>query len=107
MQLGGNDRRFAISQGTSEANYSSIVSQLTSAGIIVIHLLTGPDNTVDMTGWNTYLSNNFVTIDCFTPLKDGGTVLNAAYDSGDGTHWNDAGHDVNAATILAAAPQVV
>jgi lysophospholipase L1-like esterase len=107
MQLGGNDVRFGIPQVIAESNYTSIVNQLEAAGITVIHCLAGADSNDDMTSWNTWLSSNYTTIDCFTPLKDGGTGLNAAYDAGDGTHWNDAGHDVNAATILAAAPQVI
>jgi len=107
MQLGGNDVRFGIPQVIAESNYTSIVNQLEATGITVIHCLAGADSNDNMTNWNNWLSLNYTTIDCFTPLKDGGTGLNAAYDAGDGTHWNDAGHDVNAATILAAAPQVV
>ena len=107
LQVGGNDVRFGVAAGTRQANYTSIVSQLTAAGITVIHALATPDNTTNMTTWNSWLSSNYTTIDCFTPLKNGGTGLNAAYDASDGTHLNNAGHQLNADTIAAAAPQII
>jgi lysophospholipase L1-like esterase len=107
LQLGGNDIRLGSGQPTAETNYASIVNQLEAVGIQCIHLLAGADTNTDLTGWNTWLSANYTTIDCFTPLKDGGTGLNASYDCGDGTHWNDAGHDVNASTVTTNAPQIL
>lgn len=109
LQAGGNDVRFAVADATRNANYDSFVSQLTAAGITVIHLLAGADSTWDMTAFNTRTLSVYPTaVDCFTPLWSGiGFALNATYDAGDGTHWNNAGHTVNANTVRTAVSYVL
>lgn len=100
IKIGTNDAFLAIWQ----ANIVSIVSTLENAGIRVVLISPPPRNTVDMTPYLTFLQAQYPTqtIDVFTPLKAvAGTGLNATYDSGDGIHPNQAGHDLMAATVSA------
>jgi lysophospholipase L1-like esterase len=109
LQAGGNDVRFGVADATRNANYDSFVSQLTKAGIRVIHILAGADSVWDMTSWNARLTSTYTgTVDCFTPLWSGsGFSLNSAYDAGDGTHWNNAGHKINAKKVASQVPFVL
>lgn len=105
LMIGGNDILFSVAQATYRANYTSIRNQLVAAGIQVVHLLATPRTTTDITALNTWIQATFTTdtiIDTYTPLKGTGTSLHATYDAGDGTHPNQAGHDLIASTIIAA-----
>lgn len=105
LMIGGNDILFGVAQATYEANYTSIRNQLKAAGVErIFHCLATPRDATDMTTLNTFISGftSDTVIDTFTPLKGAGTDLAVAYDSTDGTHPNQAGHDLIASTVLAA-----
>lgn len=109
--FGGNDIAHSIPLATMKSNYDSIVNQIKSNGFTVIHCLPTPRNTIDVTPLKDYINLTYssdIIVDTYTPLwSGGGTTLNAAYNSGDGVHPNNAGHALIASTILAAAPQIV
>jgi len=108
LMIGGNDLAGGVAIGTAQANYQTIVNTLTAAGIIVYHCLPTPRDATDYTTWNTWISSTYQkVIDTWTPLKGAGTDLAAAYDSGDGTHPNTAGHTLIANTILATVSTIV
>ena len=100
LHIGRNDVELAVAQATREANYTSIRNQLAAAGITVIHLYAIPSDTIDLTGWNTFVSGFTADtrIDIYTPLNDSGTGIYEKYDS-DNTHPNILGHAKVAETI--------
>lgn len=103
LMIGGNDITFGI-LSTAQSNYTILRNFLQASGVQVIHCLATPRDATNMTTWNAWLTSTWTSdliIDTFTPLSDGGTGLDAAYDF-DGTHLNQAGNDLVAATILAA-----
>lgn len=107
LMIAGNDVSGGIPQATYEANYNSIVSQLRSQGATIIHCYAPPRDATNMTTLNNFIatfSPSDLVIDTFTPLKGAGTDLAAAYDNGDGTHLNNAGHALIADTIEPEMP---
>lgn len=101
----GNDILVGTASGTYQANYASIVSSVESVGADVYHIVDTPRDATDMTPAKTWLEATYSgkTVDCFTPLATG-TALNNTYDSTDGVHPNDAGHDLVATTAHAVIP---
>lgn len=106
LMIGGNDLVFGTSLASTQTNYSGLVTYLKTLGSEVVHFLATPRNSIDFTTWNAWITSTFggtdLVIDVFTPLLGAGTGLNAAYDSGDGTHPNQAGMDLIASTAIAA-----
>lgn len=104
LMIGGNDVLFGVAQATYEANYTSIRNQLQANGSKITHCLATPRDDTNMTTLNTFISGftSDTVVDTFTPLKGAGTDLAAAYDSGDGVHPNQAGHDLIATTVIAS-----
>lgn len=105
LRIGANDITYGVSSGTYQANITSIVNILNSAGIRVIICNASPQNVTNMTTLNTFLATfypSYIVIDNFTPLLGTGTGLNPAYDAGDGVHLNPAGYQVIASTIQAS-----
>lgn len=104
LMFGGNDLLFGVPLSTLQSNYTTFVNTLTSAGILVYHLLSTPRNSTDVSGFNAWLKTTYPNtyIDTFTPLwnrTEGSTGLNSIYNSGDGLHPNDLGHAQIAAAI--------
>jgi hypothetical protein len=86
-----------------QANYSNLGSTLQANGIKVKYCLPPPRSGTDMRPLKNWMQANYPVgdiIDTSTPTLSGTYSLNPAYDSGDGTHPNDAGHQVLAQTIL-------
>lgn len=104
LMIGGNDILFGVASGTWQANYTSIRNQFKAAGAKITHCLATPRDATNMTTLNTFISGftSDTVVDTFTPLKGAGTDLAAAYDSGDGVHPNQAGHDLIATTVIAS-----
>lgn len=101
LKIGTND----TSLPTWQANITTIVSSLRRAGIKVILLTPPPMNSTNKQPYRDSLFAMYPTstIDLFTPLKaTSGTGYNPTYDSGDGVHPNQAGHNLIAATIQAS-----
>ncbi len=111
LMIGGNDIQFGVATATWKANYNSIVSQIKAAGKTVIHCTPTPRNSFDMTPLRDHIYSVFpgdLISDTYTALWSGSSyTMNAAYNSGDGVHPNDAGHALMATTILTTAPQIV
>lgn len=102
MMIGGNDILDGTPSGTYQPQYTSIRDQMVAHGSQVIHLLATPRDATNMTTYNSWISSTFTNdrvIDTYTPLKGSGTDLGAAYDSGDGTHPNQAGQQKLGDTI--------
>lgn len=104
VMIGGNDILLGVAQATREANFTSAVTQLETAGIVVVICLATPRTPTDVTGWNTFLDafTSNLRIDTYTPLVGTGTALNPAFDGGGGVHPNQPGQDVIASTVIAA-----
>ena len=102
LWIGVNDISFSIPTGTWQANYASIVSQLTTAGIQVVPMLALPNNGVSVATLNSYISSTYPTtyIDTYTPYVSTGTTFNPAYTS-DGTHPNPTCTNLIVAQIMA------
>jgi lysophospholipase L1-like esterase len=102
VMLGTNDIGNGVSSATWQANLTTIYNAFTNAGIGCVFLCPPPSNNFDASVVKTWLNTNYSThyIDTYTPLVGTGTGLNASYNSGDGTHPNDAGHALIASTIL-------
>lgn len=99
LVIGGNDILFAVSAPTYEANYLSIVNQLVANGTTVYLAYNTPRTATDIRAINTYIASGTFSAytkipEFFDDLLDGVYNLAPAYDSGDGTHPNNAGHAV-------------
>ena len=107
LKIGGNDLYFGYPAAQWQAQYSNLVAQLKANGINVKHCLPTPRNPVDVTPLKMWISTNYPSgdvIDTWTPLLNGVSSLDPAYDSGDGVHPNDAGHAVLSQIIRANLP---
>lgn len=94
--LGRNDISLAVPSGTWQSNYSSIVSQLTSSGILVRHVLpfvesTGLGSQSTLQTWinSTYSSGVIIS-----------NTMTTGQVSSDNVHPNDSGHATIANDIL-------
>lgn len=87
LAIGSNDIRAGISSEVWQANYSSIVSQLESAGITVVHILPPKETAINVDPLYNYVNNTYSNnkIDAYTGFNTG-TMLN-----GDGIHPNALG----------------
>ena len=94
LSIGSNDQRAGVSQATFEANYASITSQLTSAGIEVIHLSPMYETALNLTAQYTYVSTNYSPfVDVFYVVQEAGNL------SGDGIHPSEAGYKAIASRL--------
>jgi hypothetical protein len=87
--------------------YSNLVFQLKAAGARVKHCLPTPRNSVNLMPLKNFIQANYPAadvIDCWTPLLINTSSLNPIYDSGDGVHFNDAGHLVIGSIIRTNLP---
>lgn len=101
--LGVNDLATGRALVDIYADYTSIVSQVQAAGITPVVISVPPTNNGNTTTLNAWLSSQGWTyVDIYSLLVGTGSALNAAYDSGDGTHWNSAGHNVVYGAISSA-----
>lgn len=108
LMVGGNDILFGVPTATWQSNMTSIIYQLENNGSTVLLLYATPRDATNVTSVNTFIDTKpNLKINTFTPLSDGGTGLNAPYDSGDGVHPNDAGHRIIRNTVLAAAGNLI
>ena len=100
--LGCNDVRGNNSlNATAVTRTQTIKTALESVGATVYVCSSSPENGWDFTTYNAALLATFPTayIDFFTPLKDGGTGLNAIY-TDDGVHPNNAANIIIKNTLL-------
>lgn len=110
VNIGVNDALNSISTSVYKANIDTILSRLKSHSIIPIVINLVPQNSVDVTPYNTVLSTeatayNVTYINIFAPLTGGsGTRMLSQYAFSDGIHPVAAGHGVMAQTIIADAP---
>ena len=103
VALGTNDFTGGRALVDIQADYTTIVSRFTAAGITPIVLAAPPIGNGNVPTFNTWLSTQGWTyVDIYSVLKGTGTSLAAAYDSGDGVHWNDAGHTAVYSTVSSA-----
>lgn len=89
---------------TFNTNYRTIIDAFVAKGYNINLCSCIPKNSSNRTAYNTVISNictdyDLNYIDIYNPLLGSGYAMNAAYDSGDGVHPNDAGHDLIASTI--------
>jgi lysophospholipase L1-like esterase len=97
LMIGGNDLLFGYPTAQWQLQYSNLVAQLQANGVKVKHCLNTPRNNTDLRPLNNWITNNYPAadiIDTWTPLLQGTYMLNPAFDSGDGLHPNDAGHQL-------------
>ncbi len=83
------------------ADLLTIKTSLEANGTVVYVLSSAPENGWDFTTYNAAVSAQFgaAYVNVFTSLATG-TALNAAYDSGDGVHPNNAGNVVIEGLII-------
>jgi lysophospholipase L1-like esterase len=109
LMVGGNDLLYGYPASQWQGQYSLLVSQLQAQGVKVKFCLPSPRNGVDLRPFVNWITSTYPAadvIDAWTPFLQGASSLNPFYDSGDGTHPNDAGHQLIAqiiATNLLAA----
>ena len=101
--LGTNDLNLGVSLATAQANYTTIVNRFIAAGITPVVISLPPFNNTNIPTMNSWLSaQGWIYVDIYSLLVGTGTSLNATYDSGDGIHWNTAGHNVVYGAIVSA-----
>ena len=99
LNIGRNDLANSIATATWQANYSSIVSQLKSAGITVVHLLPIPETGQDQSALKTYIQTTF-SGDAMVDPSTGWSNSTMLYS--DGIHPTATGHGYIAGQILAS-----
>ena len=98
LNIGRNDLASSVTTGTWQANYTSIVTQLTGAGIKVIHLLPIPE-TLDQTALYNYIVSTYGLKNCINPIADYNTTN---FNSTDNVHPNANGNQFLADLILSS-----
>lgn len=101
IAIGCNDIRDGKTPAQVMTNMRSLTGQLTSAGIDYVQLLPFPENAINLQPLVDSIVAQYPNkyIDTWNPLRTG-TGLNAAYNSGDGVHPNNAGHLLIARQII-------
>ena len=95
LMVGGNDLAFGYPTNQWQTQYSNLVFQLQANGVAVKHTFQTPRNSVDLSPLRNWITGHYPAsdiIDTWTPFVTNGYFLKPIYDSGDGTHPNDAGH---------------
>ncbi|NBC37373.1 hypothetical protein GTZ99_12510 [Novosphingobium sp. FSY-8] len=102
VELGTNDFIAGRTLSAIEADYTTLIGQLIAGGITPICLTAPPIGNANVPTFNAWLkAQAWPVIDIYAVLVGTGTALNATYDSGDHTHWNDAGHAAVRAAVRA------
>jgi lysophospholipase L1-like esterase len=99
LELGSNDLRSGVSNGTFQTNFTSIYNQLIAAGVDVYILLPFYETSEDLSTQRAWFIATFPAnkiIDTWTPMAVPGRL------AVDGIHPNDAGHAAIAAAIIQA-----
>lgn len=103
VMLGTNDATFLATLPEMQADYTAVISEIESHGIIPIAIGIPPCNQYVPADFNDWLQATYSHyVDCYTPLLGTGVTMAPAYDSGDGVHPNSAGHALIASTIETA-----
>lgn len=101
--IGCNDIRSGVAAATWQANFNTMNSTLSAAGITVYNCLPAPEDLVNLTTLKTWIESNLPNvIDLWTPFLDGVSGLATAYDPGDGVHLNSAAQAIVASQITNA-----
>lgn len=110
INLGVNDKYSSVTDSNFKKNVDSLAAPMLRVGITPILISLVPQSTVDITSYNTDLSNlasqlgiQYVNI---TTQLETGTAMNPLYNSGDGVHPNNAGHSLIATIIKNSCPQL-
>jgi GDSL-like Lipase/Acylhydrolase family len=107
LMTGGNDLYYGYPTAQWQNGYSNLVFQLKASGARVKHCLPTPRNSVNLAPLKNFIQANYPAadiIDCWTPLLTNTSSLNPIYDSGDGVHFNDAGHLIIGSIIRTNLP---
>jgi lysophospholipase L1-like esterase len=108
IAIGGNDVAGGVASGTWQAHLKAIANTIKNEGHKVIFVTPPPRNDGDLSAITTYTTATFSTDQTisqgWTACKGAGTGLNAAYNSGDNVHMNDAGHAAFAAAVEPELP---
>lgn len=98
--LGTNHRFQGVSLADCQAAMASIVMAIQSFNLIPVVLSAPPVLSPVVPRFEVQTLNTWLTkqgwryVDIYSLLVGSGTALNPSYDSGDGVHWNNAGHAV-------------
>lgn len=93
LNIGSNDKRSGMTFANWSTKYSSIVTQLEAAGIVVYHLLQLNESVLVFTDYNAYITATYPA----GKIVNAGTItLNA-----DGVHPGQTGHNQTYAAIVA------
>jgi lysophospholipase L1-like esterase len=98
LNIGRNDLKYGIASATWQANYASIVSQLQTAGINVVHLMPIPETQQDQTALTSFINTTYPSANKIDVTS---AWVNATDLSADTIHPNPAGHTLIANTITA------
>ena len=107
LEIGGNDLLYNYPASQWQSNYAYLVSQLQFHGVRVMHSLGPPRTPTDVTPLKNWITSNYPPadlIDFFTPMVSGASSLQAAFDSGDGVHLNDAGETFMGQIVISNLP---
>ena len=110
VNLPSNDQASNYPLAEQLANYERIASLARSAQVLLWISTTQPRNFNDaaqlenLTQARDAISKNFAprTLDFWTPFAAPNGFIKASYDSGDGTHLNDAAHAILSGIVEAA-----
>lgn len=94
--IGCNDIRAAISSGTWQSNYTSIVNALTGAGAQVVHVLPAPEASLDQSALKSWIQTTYPNHLLIDPSEG---WVNATHLSADNVHPNATGHAFIASKI--------
>lgn len=95
--IGRNDIASGVSSATWQANYISIVTDLVTAGIHVIHILPIPEgDALDQSALKTFIQTTYPT----SQMIDPSVGWSSSFNSADNVHPNQAGHRFIANIII-------
>jgi len=112
IMIGVNDRLTGVAQATWEANMLSFYNTLTAAGIEVVWSYLVACTAISVSVVNTSISANYPTSKIATNMyidtKGAGFTMNPLYDGDppNGTHLNDLGGSVAAASFFVSIPEI-
>jgi hypothetical protein len=99
LNIARNDVANSVASATYNANYDSIASQLSAAGITVYHLLPIYETTADQTTLNTHVTSTYAAA---YQINSGLSSYSAASVLADNIHPNATGHQYVYEAILRA-----
>ena len=102
--LGTNNWVSGVTMAQSQADMTTLLGRFDAIGVIPVLLSSPPCGNQAAAIFNTWLQTlGRPYIDIYTVLLGtggNGALLNAAYDSSDGIHFNDPGHALVVATVI-------